>query len=118
MLERSTSNSSKSIAKLINKNVDLLDVNESRVVKSKERLIEIRNKKDTIIKTKKAKTKFIKRDFFDFKHVDAIIKVSRDNKRTIERNKRDDRDKVIKNKQKELKIDDIVTINAHIQAFN
>lgn len=98
MLKRLTSNLSKSIAKLIDKNVDLLDVNEFRVVKSKERSIKTKNKKGTITRTKKAKAKSIKRDFFDFEHVDAIIKVSRDGKRTIERDEKDSRNKAIKNK--------------------
>lgn len=115
--DRLSSNSSKFAAKLINGH-DLLDVNKSCVVKSKNRSIEARNKKDTIIRTEKTKTRFIKRDFSSFKHVDATIKVSRNNKRTIERHRRDSRDKTRKNKQKESKIDDIVAIDAHIQTFN
>ncbi len=114
MLERLAFNSSKLVAKLIDENVDLLDVNESRVVKSKERSTKARNKKNTITRIEKTKAKSIKRDSFGFEHVDAAIKASRDGKRTIGRGEKGDRGKAIKNKQKELKIDDIAAMNAHI----
>jgi len=93
LIQRFSFEASKSIAKLIDDNVDLLDVNQFRVVKAKERFVKANNKKDIIIRTKKMKTKSIKRNFFDFDYVDATIKVSRDNKRAIRRDNNRDKAK-------------------------
>ena len=100
------------IAKLINDDVNLLDVNQFCVAKVKERFVETRNKKDTITRTKKTKTKSIRRNFFDFEHVDAIIKVSRDSKCAIRKD--NNRDKVKQEKQKKLEVNIVVTIDANI----
>jgi len=94
----------------------LLDINEFRVAKAKGRFVEARNKKGTITKAKKTKAKSIKRDLFDFEHVDAAIKVSRDNKGAIERGDR--RDKVRLRKQKKPKVSIVAAMNANIKAFN
>ncbi len=90
----------------------MLDINQSYIVKTKECFVETRNKKDTITRTKKTKTKFIKKDFFDFKYVDATIKISRDSKRAIRKN--NNRNKTRQKKQKKLKIDIVVAININI----
>jgi len=107
---------SKLIVELIDNNVDLLDVNKLYIVKTKERFARAKNRKSTIIRTKKTKTKFIKRDLSNFKHVDKAIKVSRDNKDAIERD--NNRDKARQRKEKKLKANIIVAINANIQVFN
>jgi len=93
----------------------VLDTNESRVVKAKGRLVEARNKKGTMTKAKKAKAKSTRRDPFDFEHVDAAIKASRDGKRI---DGRDDRDKARQKKQKKPKVDSVVAMDANIQALN
>ncbi len=80
-----SSNLSKLVAKLINNNINLLNINKSCIVKIKERFTKVKNQKNTIIQTKKTKIKSIKRDFFDFKYIDAIIKVLRNNKDTIKK---------------------------------
>ncbi len=77
-----SSNLSKLVAKLINNNINLLNVSKSYIVKTKER---VKNRKNTIIRTKKTKIKSIKRDLFDFKYIDAIIKLLRNNKDAIEK---------------------------------
>jgi hypothetical protein len=118
VLERPASDSSEPAAKLIDEDVDLLDVNEPRVVKSKGRPTGARNKKGTMTRTEKAKAKSTKRDPSGFEHVDAAIKASRGGKRTVGRGGRGGRGKAIKNKQKEPEIDDIAAMDAHIQAFN
>ena len=87
---------SKFVAKLINKNIDLLDINKSRIVKSKEQSIEAKNKKATIIKVEKTKRKSTRKNLFDFKYIDAAIKVLRNSKYTIKRDKRDRRDRKVK----------------------
>ena len=66
---------------LINDN-ELLKMNESLIVKVKNRFKEIRNKKEIITRAKKTKTKFIKQDSFDFEHVEVSFR----------RDDRDDRD--------------------------
>jgi len=90
----------------------LLDVNQSRIAKTKERLVEAKNKKDTITKIEKTKTKSIKRNLFNFEYVDATIKVSRDSKRAIEKD--NNRDKARQKKQKRSKVNIVATINANI----
>jgi len=94
----------------------LLDINESRVAKAKGRPIEARNKKGTITRAKKAKTKSIRRDPFDFEDVDATIKASRDDKGAIGRGDR--RDKARLRKQKGPKASIVAAMNANIKAFN
>lgn len=116
LIQRSTFEASKSIAKFIDNNFDLLNVNKSRVAKAKERSVKARNKKNTIIKAEKAKTKSIKKDLFDFEHVDATIKVSRDSKRAIGRD--GGRDKARQKKQKKLEASIVAAIDANIQIFN
>ncbi len=118
VLERPPSDSSESAAELIDEDVDLLDVNEPRVVKSKGRPTGARNKKGTMARTEKAKAKSTKRISSGFKHVDASIKASRGGKRTVGRGGRGGRGKTIKNKQKETEVDDIAAMDAHIRAFN
>jgi len=59
LIQQFSFKASKLIAKLIDNNINLLDVNQSCVAKIKERLVKTRNKKDTITRTKKTKTKFI-----------------------------------------------------------
>jgi len=100
------------IAKLIDNNVNLLDINQFCVVKFKERFVEAKNKKDIIIRTKKTKTKFMKRNFFDFEYVDTTIKVSRDNKRAIRRDNNCDIAK--QEKQKKLEVNIVAIINTNI----
>jgi len=107
-----------SIAKLIDNNIDLLDVNKSRIVKAKERFVEAKNKKKTITRTKKTKTKSTRRNLFDFEHVNAIIKILRNSKCTIERNAKDNRNQARSKKQKKIKIDNIAAINTNISTFN
>ena len=60
----------------------LLIVNELDIVKAKSRFKETRNKEKVMTRAEKTKTKFIKRDSFDFKHV----------KVNFRRDDRDDRD--------------------------
>jgi hypothetical protein len=115
-VQRLSSDSSKSTAKLIDNNVDLLNVNESCIVKTKERSAKTKNRKNTITQTKKTKIKSIKRDFFDFEHVDAAIKVSRNNKDAIERD--NNCDKTRQRKQKKSEVSIVAAINANIRTFN
>ncbi len=100
------------IAKLINDDINLLDINQSRVAKTKERLVKTKNKKNIITRTKKTKAKSTRRNLFDFKYVDATIKVSRDSKRAIKRD--NNRDKARQEKQKKSKVDIVVAIDANI----
>jgi len=65
----------------------LRHVNESRVIKTKDRSIEAKNKKDTMSRTNKTKTKSIKRDSFDFEHVETNIKILRDSDRRRKRHR-------------------------------
>jgi len=111
-----TFEASKSIAKLIDDNINLLDVNQFRVAKAKERLVEKKNKKDTITRAKKTKTKSTKRDLSSFEYVDVAIKVLLDNKRTIDKD--NNCDKAKQRKQKRLKANIVVAINTNIQVFN
>ena len=76
---------SKLVAKLIDNNINLLNVNKFCIVKTKERFAKAKNQKSTIIQAKKTKTKFTKRNLFDFEYIDATIKVLRNNKNAIER---------------------------------
>jgi len=114
-IQCSSSDATKSIVELMDDDVDLLDINKPRVAKAKGRSIEARNKKGTMTRAKKAKAKSTRRDPFDFEHVDATIKASRDGKRI---DKRDDRDKARQKKQKKPKVDSVAAINADIQALN
>ena len=57
---------SKPVEELINDN-ELLTVNELFIIQVKNRFKKIKNKKEVITRTEKTKTKFIKRDSFDFK---------------------------------------------------
>ncbi len=115
-VQRSSPNSPKPVAKLIDDDVDLLDVNEPRIVKAKGRPARAKNRKSTMTRTKKAKAKSTKRDPSGFEHVDAAIKASRDGKGAIERG--GDRDKARQRKQKEPEADTVAAIDANIQAFN
>ena len=67
-VEKFAFESSESVEKLINNN-ELLIVNELFIVQVKGRSKEIKNKKKIITRAEKAKTKFIKRNSFDFEHV-------------------------------------------------
>jgi len=67
-------------------------------------------------KAKKAKAKSTRRDLFDFEHVDATIKVSRDDKGAIERDNRCDKAKL--RKQKRPKTSIVATMNANTKTFN
>ncbi len=69
-------------------------------------------KKDTIIKTKKTKTKSTRRDLFNFKYISIIIKVLRNNKYAIKRD--NSCNKVKQRKQKRFKVNIVVTINTNI----
>jgi len=115
-VQRPSLDSPKLAAELIDDNVDLLDVNEPRIVKAKERPTGAKNRKGTMTRTKKAKAKSIRRDLFDFEHIDAAIKASRDGKGAIERG--GDRDKAKQRKQKKPEVDIVAAIDANIQAFN
>ncbi len=76
----------KLVIELINNNINLLNVNKSYIIKTK-------NRKSTIIQTKRTKIKFIKRDFFDFKYINIAIKVLYNSKDIIERNNNRDKAK-------------------------
>ncbi len=112
MIQQFSFKALESIAKLIDDDVNLLDVNQFCVAKAKERFVETRNKKDTITRIKKAKTKFIKRDLFNFEYVNATIKVLRNNKRAIRRD--NNCDKVRQKKSKKLEINIVATIDTNI----
>jgi len=72
-----------------------------RIAKSKEYLIEIKNRKDTIIRAKKTKTKSTKQNLFDSKYINTTIQVlcnskNKDNSKILRDSKnRDRRDKII-----------------------
>ncbi len=97
--------------KLIDNNINLLNINKSCVVKAKKHFVEAKNKKFIITRAKKTKTKFIRIFFFDFKYIDAIIKL-------LCNNKKNNNNKIKSKKQKKLKIDNIIAINIYIQIFN
>ncbi len=84
-VQRLSSNSLEPVAKLIDDDVDLLNVNESCIVKTKGRLARAKNRKSTMTRTKKAKAKSTRRDSSSFEHVDAAIKASRGGKGAVER---------------------------------
>ena len=56
-----------------NENVELLNVNESRVVQSKNRSIKVKNKKSIMSRVERKKSKLMKRDLFDFEHIEIVI---------------------------------------------
>ncbi len=74
-IQRFISKALESIKKrlLNSNNIDLLDISLLRIAKNKDCLIEIKNRKDTITRAKRTKTKFTKQNFFDFKYIDATI---------------------------------------------
>ncbi len=115
-VQRPSPNSPKLAAELIDDDVDLLDVNEPRIVKTKGRPARAKNRKGTMTRAKKAKAKSTRRDPFGFEHVDAAIKASRGGKGAVERG--GDRDKARQRKQKEPEVDIVAAIDADIQAFN
>lgn len=106
---------SESATELINNNIDLLEINESYIVKAKECSVGARNRRATITRAEKTKARSTRRDLSGFEYIDAAIKVSRGGKHTVGR---DNRNKTIKNKQKETAIDNVAAINGHIRAFN
>ena len=65
----------------------MLNINKFRVVKAKERSIKARNKKDTITRIEKTKTKSTRRNLFDFKYIDVVIKVFYSSKEIVEKDK-------------------------------
>jgi len=77
----------KNVHKKIDNDETLRHVNESRVIKTKDRFIGAKNKKGTMSRANKTKAKFIKRDSFDFEHVETSIKVSRNSGRRRERDR-------------------------------
>jgi len=77
----------KLVAKLIDNNINLLNVNKFYIVKTKKCLAKVKNRKSTIIQAKKTKIKSIRRNFFDFKYINVAIKVSRDSKDVVEKKK-------------------------------
>jgi hypothetical protein len=77
------SDASEPAADLIDNDVNMLDVNEPRVYKAKERSVGAKNKKGTITRAEKAKAKSTRRDSSDFEHVDAAIQASRGGKRKV-----------------------------------
>ncbi len=83
----SNANESKKNVHEIDDDEALRHVNESRVIKTKNRSIEAKNKKDTMSRTNKTKTRSIKRDSFDFEHVETNIKILRDSDRHRERDR-------------------------------
>ena len=83
----SNANESKKNLHEIDDDEALRHVNESRVIKTKDCSIEAKNKKDTMSRTNKTKTRSIKRDSFDFEHVETNIKILRDSDRRRERDR-------------------------------
>ena len=57
--------------------IDLLNVAESNIAKTKERSRKFKNKKSTITRKEKKAVKFIKRDFSKFKHIKREIQAKR-----------------------------------------
>lgn len=68
----------KNIHKKIDNNKTLCYVNKSCVIKTKDCSTKAKNKKDTILRTNKTKTRSIKRNSSNFKYVKASIKILRD----------------------------------------
>lgn len=62
------------VHKKIDDDETLRHVNESRVIKAKDRSTEAKNKKGTMSRVDKTKARSTKRDSFDFEHVEAGIK--------------------------------------------
>ena len=79
---------SKFVAKFINKNIDLLNINKFCIIKTKKQLIKIKNKKNIIIRIEKTKTKCTRKNLCDFKYIDAAIKILRCNKYVVNKNKK------------------------------
>jgi hypothetical protein len=84
---------SKLAIKLIDNIIDLLDINKICIVKIKEYFAKAKNRKSTIIQVEKRKIKFLKRNFLDFKYIDATIKVLRNSKCAVERDSNRDKAK-------------------------
>ena len=78
-------------------------MNEFFIVKAKDRFKEIRNKKEIMTRAEKVKTKFIKRDSFNFKHVEISFR-------------RDDRDDRNERNNKKVKKFFVANIAAIIKA--
>jgi len=116
VLERLASDSSEPAAELIDEDIDLLDINEPRVVKAKGRPIGAKNKKGTMTRTEKAKAKSTRRDLSGFEHIDVAIKASRDGKGAVGRGDR--RDKARRRKQKGPEAGTVAAMDANIKAFN
>ncbi len=115
-VQRPPPDSPEPAAELIDDDVDLLDVNEPRIVKAKGRPAGAKNRKGTMTRAKKAKAKSIRRDPSGFEHVDAAIKASRGGKGAVERG--GGRGKARQRKQKEPEAGTVAAIDADIQAFN
>jgi len=114
-VQRPPPDSPEAAAKLIDDDIDLLDVNEPRIVKTKGRSVEAKNRKSTMTRAEKAKTKSTKRDLSGFEHIDAIIKVSRGGKRNVDRG---GRGKARSKKQKKPEDNSVAAMDADIQPFN
>ena len=112
-VEKFASEPSKLVEKLIDNN-NLLTVNELFIVKVKDRFQRTKNKKEIMTRAEKAKTKFIKRDSFDFKHVEV-------NLRRDDRDDRDDHDDRDERSSKEVKkffvTDTAAIMKANIQTI-
>lgn len=89
------------------KNVDNIDetlryINNSRVIKAKSRSSKTKNKKETIMRTIKTKIRFIKRNLFDFEHVETSFQVLREDdcrrERDCDNNAISTRDRVLRKK--------------------
>lgn len=108
--------------------VNLLDINSPRIAKSKGRPTGSRNKKGTITRAEKAKTKSTKRDPSGFEHVDASIQASRGGKSkgkrgggggavSTSRSTATARGKTLRKQLKALESFTAATIDADIQAM-
>ncbi len=109
---------SKFVAKFINKNIDLLNINKFCIIKTKKQLIKIKNKKNIIIRIEKTKTKCTRKNLCDFKYIDATIKILRCNKYIVNKNKKNSCSKAKQRKQKKLKTNIVIAIDIDIQIFN
>ena len=112
-VEKFAFESSELVKELINDN-KLLKMNESFIFKVKDRFKKTRNKKEVMTRAEKAKTTFIKRDSFHFKHIEV-------NFRRDDRNNYDDRDDRDERSNKEIKkffvADTAVIIKVNIQTI-
>ena len=78
-IERSSLNSQNSIDEKF-ENVELLNINELRKVKIKSRSKNSKNQKFFMTRTKKKAIKSTRRNFFEFKYVEAVVEVFQSNR--------------------------------------